>query len=172
MNELSATRKETLFGAHEIQRFNRDIDETIAWIAEKDAALSGDDFGRDLASVQALQRKHEGTERDLAALEGKVQSLGQESERLKQLHPDRADGIEHKRQECVQYWNNLKRKAADRKAKLDRSYALHRFFADYRDLTGWIGDMKAIIQADDLAKDVAGAEALLERHQEHKVQKN
>lgn len=28
--------------------------------------------------------------------------------------------------------------------------------------------MKAIISADDLAKDVAGAEALLERHQEHK----
>lgn len=33
----------------------------------------------------------------------------------------------------------------------------------------WMNDMKAIIQADELAKDVAGAEALLERHQEHKV---
>lgn len=32
----------------------------------------------------------------------------------------------------------------------------------------WFSDMKAIIQADELAKDVAGAEALLERHQEHK----
>jgi spectrin alpha len=30
--------------------------------------------------------------------------------------------------------------------------------------------MKAIIAADELAKDVAGAEALLERHQEHRVQ--
>jgi len=28
--------------------------------------------------------------------------------------------------------------------------------------------MKSIISADELAKDVAGAEALLERHQEHK----
>lgn len=28
--------------------------------------------------------------------------------------------------------------------------------------------MKTIISADELAKDVAGAEALLERHQEHK----
>lgn len=35
----------------------------------------------------------------------------------------------------------------------------------------WINDMKAIIQADELAKDVAGAEALLERHQEHKVRR-
>ena len=51
----------------------RDADETIAWIMEKDAILSSDDYGRDLASVQALQRKHEGVERDLAALEDKVQ---------------------------------------------------------------------------------------------------
>ena len=29
--------------------------------------------------------------------------------------------------------------------------------------------MKAIVSADELAKDVAGAEALLERHQEHTV---
>jgi len=29
--------------------------------------------------------------------------------------------------------------------------------------------MKTIISADDLAKDVAGAESLLEKHQEHKV---
>lgn len=29
--------------------------------------------------------------------------------------------------------------------------------------------MNAIISADDLAKDVAGAEALVERHHEHKV---
>ena len=29
--------------------------------------------------------------------------------------------------------------------------------------------MKVLIQSDELAKDVAGAESLLERHQEHKV---
>lgn len=57
----------------------------------------------------------------------------------------------------------------ERKARLDDSYYLHRFLADFRDLVSWIHDMKAIISADDLAKDVAGAEALLERHQEHKV---
>jgi hypothetical protein len=55
--------------------------------------------------------------------------------------------------------------------KLEESYYLHRFLADFRDLSSWINDMKAIISADELAKDVPGAEALLERHQEHKVGK-
>ena len=69
LKSLAVARQQRLLGAHEIQRFNRDADETIAWIAEKDAVISIDDFGKDLASVQTLQRKHEGVERDLAALE-------------------------------------------------------------------------------------------------------
>lgn len=65
-------RRESLFGAQQIQRFYRDIDETLAWMGEKELTLASDDYGRDLNNVQALQRKHEGTERDLAALESKV----------------------------------------------------------------------------------------------------
>lgn len=98
-----------------------------------------------------------------------MQSLAQEAERLKMLHPDRSNVIDSKRREAQDYWENLRQKAAERKAGLDRSYSLHRFFADYRDLMSWISDMKAVISADEPAKDVAGAEALLERHQEHKV---
>ena len=81
---MANSRQEKLFGAHEIQRFNRDADETIQWINEKDALISSDDSAKDLASVQALQRKHEGVERDLAALEvniflqSKTKAIGQE----------------------------------------------------------------------------------------------
>lgn len=48
-------------------------------------------------------------------------------------------------------------------------FRLQRFTADFRDLTSWVTEMKALINADELANDVAGAEALLDRHQEHKV---
>lgn len=59
-------------GSHEVQKFNRAIEETGAWMNEKAAAVMSDDHGRDLASVQALERKHEGLERDLDALDIKV----------------------------------------------------------------------------------------------------
>lgn len=55
LKQQALMRQEKLFGAHEIQRLNRDADETVAWIAEKDVVLSSDDYGRDLASVQTLQ---------------------------------------------------------------------------------------------------------------------
>ncbi|EEZ99233.1 spectrin alpha chain isoform X4 [Tribolium castaneum] len=168
LKQMTLMRQDKLYGAHEIQRFNRDADETVAWIAEKDVVLSSDDYGRDLASVQALQRKHEGVERDLAALEDKVSTIGKEADRLCAIHGDHADQIQSKRAEIEDYWQSLTAKAKERRDKLLESYALHRFLSDFRDLVSWINDMKAIISADELAKDVAGAEALLERHQEHR----
>jgi spectrin alpha len=52
----------------------------VSWISEKDAVLSSDDFGKDLASVQTLQRKHEGIERDLAALEVSSRLIADEAD--------------------------------------------------------------------------------------------
>lgn len=75
LKELAARKHEKLYDAAEIQKFFRDAEETIAWANEKDAGLQGDDYGHDLPSVQALQRRHEALERDLAAIEEKVLSL-------------------------------------------------------------------------------------------------
>ncbi|XP_053601908.1 spectrin alpha chain isoform X2 [Plodia interpunctella] len=168
LRQMALMRQERLFGAHEIQRFNRDADETIAWISEKDVVLGSDDYGRDLATVQTLQRKHEGVERDLAALEDKVSTLDGEAARLAAIHADHAPAIHSKRDEITAAWQKLVQKAKERRSELESSYALHRFLADYRDLISWISDIRALIAADELAKDVPGAEALLERHQEHK----
>ena len=72
LQQLTQERATQLGSAHEVQRFHRDVDETKDWIQEKEEALNNDDLGKDLRTVQALQRKHEGLERDLAALGDKV----------------------------------------------------------------------------------------------------
>jgi len=107
LKQLAVMRQEKLFGAHEIQRFNRDADEAISWINEKDVILSSDEFGRDLASIQALQRKHEGVERDLAALQDKVSTLGSEAARLCGIHPDHSQQTQSKHEEIVGNWEML-----------------------------------------------------------------
>lgn len=109
-----------------------DADDTKAWISEKDTALSSPDYGRDLASVQALQRKHGVLERDLAALEEKVRyifdireflkklfeliylfrfqvrQLNSEADMLMETHPTHAQDIEAKRVEISEAWDGLK----------------------------------------------------------------
>ncbi len=156
--------------AHEVQRFHRDVDETKDWIQEKDEALSIDDLGKDLRSVQALQRKHEGLERDLAALGDKIGQLNESATKLSKIHPDSTVVIHEKQKEINEEWTQLNSKATLRKEKLLDSYDLQRFLSDYRDLMSWISSMKGLIGSDELATDVTGAEALLERHQEHRTE--
>ena len=43
---------------HSLLQFQQLCDETLSWINEKDQTLSTEDCGRDLPSVQTLQRKH------------------------------------------------------------------------------------------------------------------
>ncbi|XP_054590646.2 spectrin alpha chain, non-erythrocytic 1-like [Nothobranchius furzeri] len=75
LQQLAEDRSNMLGSAHEVQRFHRDADETKEWIEEKNQALNTDNYGLHLASIQALQREHEGFERDLAALGDKVRFL-------------------------------------------------------------------------------------------------
>ncbi len=51
---------------------------------------------------------------------------------------------------------------------LNESFRLHRFLSEFRDLMSWALDMEANLSSEELAKDVSGAEALVERHSEFK----
>ena len=50
------------------------------------------------------------------------------------------------------------------------SIDLQRFLVDFRDLMSWISSMRSLICTEGLATDVTGAEALLERHNEDRVE--
>ena len=48
-----------------------------------------EDLGRDMASVQGLQRKHEGHERDLLVVQQQVETLSAESAKLQAAYQGR-----------------------------------------------------------------------------------
>lgn len=165
LQKVTMHRQNKLYSAHEVQRFQRDADETSDWIAEKQAAIKDDhDYGKDLASVKRLQRKHDGFERDLDALGDRIRELDEVSSRLMTTHPDQADTIYQKQIKIQESWTDLTQKSDSRKAKLIDSFEFQSFMANFRDLMSWINSMIVQVSSEELAKDVPGAEALLERH--------
>lgn len=62
-----------LAAALEMHAFNRDVDDINERINEKASLLSVEDVGKDLAGVQALQRKQEDIERDMTALQNQLE---------------------------------------------------------------------------------------------------
>lgn len=60
-----------MYGAGEIHRFNRDVEEALTRIQEKYSSIP-DEQGRDLFATQSYLKKHERFENELVALEAQV----------------------------------------------------------------------------------------------------
>ncbi|CAL1674075.1 unnamed protein product [Lasius platythorax] len=168
LKELAHARQDALAGAKQVHMFDRTADETISWIQEKEVALSSDGYGHDLETIQALVRKHQGFETDLAAVKEQVECLTEEASRLIELFPDARVHIDVKHQEAEAAWTELLEKAAQRRSKLAQAEQLQAYLGEYRELISWINEMVAKVTAPELARDVPGAEALISRHNEYK----
>lgn len=164
LQKVTAHRQHKLMSAHEVQRFQRDADETMDWINEKNETLVDYEYGDNLPTVKRLQRKHDGFERDLDALGERIRELDDVSQRLMNTHPDQADAIYQKQIKIQNAWTELTQKADGRKAKLLDSFDYQSYMANFRDLNSWINSMVSQVSSEELAKDVPGAEALLERN--------
>ncbi|XP_039289552.1 LOW QUALITY PROTEIN: spectrin alpha chain, non-erythrocytic 1-like [Nilaparvata lugens] len=172
LKELAHARQEALTGAKQVHVFDRTADETISWIQEKDATICAEGYGQDLETIQALVRKHQGFETDLAAVKEQVESVVEEAGRLAGLFPDAREHIEVKHEECLDAWSQLLEKSEQRKDKLKQAEQLQTYFDQYRDLMAWVNEMIAKVTAPELAHDVPGAEMLLSRHTEHRAEIN
>ncbi|XP_063234159.1 spectrin alpha chain, non-erythrocytic 1 isoform X2 [Bacillus rossius redtenbacheri] len=168
LRELAHARQEALAGAKQVHVFDRTADETMSWIQEKEAVLSSEGYGQDLETIQALVRKHQGFETDLAAVKEQVESVTEEATRLAELFPDARDHIEAKHEDTLEAWSDLLDKSAQRRDNLQQAEKLQAYFDEYRDLMSWINEMIAKVTAPELAQDVPGAEVLLVRHEEYR----
>lgn len=60
---------------HSICRFNRKAQMRETWLSENQRLVSQDNFGFDLAAVEAAAKKHEAIETDIFAYEERVQAV-------------------------------------------------------------------------------------------------
>lgn len=157
-------REQRLQAAGEIHRFHRDVAEALSRIQEKEAALP-EDLGRDLNSVLALIRRHEGFENDLFALQAQLQVLVEDASRLQVLYPgNNAAHIDQQQRIVLANWEELKEKSAHRKDQLHGSCDLQRFLTQVRDLMNWVAGLRAALSTEDKVRDAASAQILKAEH--------
>ena len=89
-----------------------------------------DELGRDVASVTALQRKHEAFESEASTLGTQVRDLAGEAMRLSALYPGgNAKSINAKQEEVNMAWETLTVAMQNRKKKLKASLELQKFLS-------------------------------------------
>merc|ERR1719461_2071947 len=166
LREKSEMKREELNTAHGVQTFHIECRETVTWIEDKMRVLEQtDELKMDLTGIMTLQRKLSGMERDLAAIQAKLDSLEEESEKISKTHPEEAVVIQQRINRLREVWELLTEMLKERDAKLEEAGDLHRFLKDLDHFQAWLTKTESDIANEDSPSSLAEAEKLLSTHQ-------
>ncbi|XP_067118326.1 spectrin beta chain isoform X1 [Centruroides vittatus] len=169
LRDKAEQKREEITSAHGVQTFHIECRETITWIEEKTKLLQAtEELGNDLTGIMTLQRRLSGMERDLAAIQAKLDSLEKESEKIQQEHPEEAESIQERIMQIKIVWEQLTQLLKDRDAKLEEAGDLHRFLRDLDHFQTWLTKTQTDVASEDIPSNLAEAEKLLSQHQQIK----
>ncbi|CAH1390274.1 unnamed protein product [Nezara viridula] len=166
LREKAETKREELNSAHGVQTYFIECRETISWIEDKKRILQAtDSLEMDLTGIMTLQRRLSGMERDLAAIQAKLDSLQAESEAISDTHPEEAALIKERISQITTIWQDLTMMLKERDAKLEEAGDLHRFLRDLDHFQLWLQKTQTDVASEDIPSSLAEAEKLLSQHQ-------
>lgn len=135
-------------------------------MTEKMTQLDIAELGADLKTVQALQRRHQNLERELAPVEEKVNRVNLLANSVKSSYPNEKGTVNTRQKEIQGLWDKVKTKAAERRSRLENAVGHQIFMNSSKNLLNWVSTVKDALNADETARDVVTAESLLKKHQE------
>jgi len=153
--------------ARGVQTFYLDCSETVSWIEEKTKSLKDtEELGNNLSGIMTLQRRLNGMERDLKAIQDKLAELEAEKRRIEKEHPQEAKQISEEVERIRSSWVQLNKLKKDRDAKLEEAGDLHRFLRDLDHFQAWLSKTQKDIASEDIPSSLPEAEQLLAHHKQ------
>lgn len=158
-------KKRKVDSAGSLHNYGLECDETEAWIKDKTRVIeSTRELGNDLAAVMAIQRKLFGIERDLAAIDSKLNFLRKEADQLAEDHPENAEQILARRGELDAAWDVLKKTLKDREDSLGEVSKLQTFLQDMDDFQTWLFRTQKAVASEETPASLPEAEEQLSLH--------
>jgi len=163
--EEAALKKESrLNEASQQQQFNRTVEDIELWLSEVEACLSSEDYGKDLTSVQNLQKKHLLLESDVAGHSERIDNVKVTAgEFITKGHFDK-ENIEKKYLNVYERYLNLNGPIEIRKSKLNESLSVQGLFRDIEDEEAWIREKEPIVGSNNRGRDLIGVQNLIKKH--------
>ncbi|KAG8437845.1 hypothetical protein GDO86_008518 [Hymenochirus boettgeri] len=145
-------------------RFDRKAAMRETWLSENQRLVAQDNFGLDLAAVEAALRKHEAIETDILAYSERVQAVNAVADELEAENYHDVRRILARKGNVIRLSDYLKELVAARRQRLQMNLELQRMFQDLHYLMDWTDDMKGRLQSQDYGKHLHGVEDLLQTH--------
>uniref|UniRef100_A0A8C0QRI7 Spectrin beta chain n=1 Tax=Chelonoidis abingdonii TaxID=106734 RepID=A0A8C0QRI7_CHEAB len=168
LRELVASRRERLLLNLDLQKMFQDLAYLMDWMEEMKGRLQSQDFGKHLHGVEDLLQIHALVEADIAVQAERIKAVGTAAQRFTipgegykpcdpELVQERVDMLELCYQELVEL-------AGKRRAKLEESRRLWKFFWDMGEEEAWIREQEQILSSDDFGKDLTSVLRLISKH--------
>uniref|UniRef100_UPI003AAF66A3 spectrin beta chain, non-erythrocytic 1 isoform X4 n=1 Tax=Centroberyx gerrardi TaxID=166262 RepID=UPI003AAF66A3 len=163
--ELLKARRQRLEMNLGLQRVFQEMLYIMDWMDEMKMLLLSQDYGKHLLGVEDLLQKHALVEADIAIQADRVKGVNANANKFSvngdgykpcdpQVIQDRVAHMEFCYQELTQL-------AAERRARLEESRRLWKFFWEMAEEEGWIREKEQILSVDERGKDLTGALRLL-----------
>ncbi|OCT81678.1 spectrin beta chain, non-erythrocytic 1 isoform X1 [Xenopus laevis] len=145
-------------------RFDRKAAMRETWLSENQRLVAQDNFGVDLAAVEAALRKHEAIETDILAYSERVQAVNAVADELEAENYHDVRRILARKCNVIRLSDYLRELVTARRQRLHMNLELQRMFQDIHYLMDWTEDMKGRLQSQDYGKHLHGVEDLLQTH--------
>uniref|UniRef100_A0A4W3GTW8 Spectrin beta chain n=1 Tax=Callorhinchus milii TaxID=7868 RepID=A0A4W3GTW8_CALMI len=166
--ELLRARRHRLEMNLNLQKIFQEMLYIMDWMDEMKVLLLSQDYGKHLLGVEDLLQKHALVEADIAiqaervrVVNASAQKFASDGEGYKPCDPqvicDRVTHLEFCYQELCQL-------AAERRARLEESRRLWKFFWEMAEEESWIREKEQILSSDDCGKDLTSVMRLLSKH--------
>lgn len=166
LRRLVDKKRDDLSSTFGVQTFHIECNETVSWIKEKIRIVqSTEELSRDLAGVMTMQRRLTGLERDMAAIQSKLDQLETEATKLEKDHPDEAMDISKKVQNINSVWYELKEILRRREESMGEAAELQKFLRDLDHFSAWLTRTQKLVASEDIPNNLPEAEQLLNQHQ-------
>ena len=124
---MSTDKRQKLQDAQKQEHYIREADEVSAWISDREAVASSEEFGKDLEHVEMLQKNFADFMKDLEANEARVAELSKLAKKLLiEKHPE-SEMIESRQEAVEQNWEDLTALANERGARLAGAHEIQKF---------------------------------------------
>lgn len=145
-------------------RFNRKASMRETWLSENQRLVSQDNFGFDLAAVEAAAKKHEAIETDIFAYEERVQAVVAVSNELQAENYHDIERILARKENVLRLWGYLLELLRARRMRLECSIQLQQNFQEMIYILDSMEEIKQRLMTDDYGKHLMGVEDLLQKH--------
>ncbi len=112
-----------------------------------------------------MQRRLSGLERDMAAIQSKLDQLESEASKLEKDHPDEAQDIRQKIGQINSVWYELKEILRRREESMGEAAELQKFLRDLDHFSAWLTRTQTLVASEDIPNTLNEAEQLLNQHQ-------